>query len=428
MFALSLPARAAGSSGEPSFDRYIRLVTLRHAELLLWMFIAGLVAMWPGDLLLFADRPELIGAAGRWRAVMIAIDVLGLIAARRLRRAPQHTFPAVAMFAMLNAAALGRWLSVAGGTDAAWFYASYAVPLAVLPLLLPLGQRIAVTCGVLAACAGAYLAGGIDARADAVVGASIATLAVVGAMSIALGHLYFRLVRAGWNQRRVLRATVAERARRVRALLGHVERAEGDERRRIGRELHDELAQALTVLRLEVDFAMHVAGDSPVAERLQRIDRVVDELVDAKHRLISGLRPARLDEVGFAAAVTMHARDVAERGGLTLELSVEADPVRADDPAAVVGYRALQEALTNVARHAEASTVCVEVSADGTRLRVAVADDGAGFDPDAIASGGFGLAGLRERVAALGGEVELETAPGRGTRLAVSLPIEPTAR
>lgn len=355
---------------------------------------------------------------------MIGIDCLGLIAARRLRRAPHHTFPAVALFAMLNAAALGRWLSVAGGTDAAWFYTSYAVPLAVMPLLLPLGQRIAVTTGVLVACTGAYLAGGTDARAGAIVGSSIATLAAVGAMSAALGHLYFRLVRAGWDQRRSLRARVAERAERVRALLGHVERAEDDERRRIGRELHDELAQALTVLRLEVGCAMRVAGDGPIAERLRRIEIVVDELVDAKHRLVAGLRPAQLDEVGFVAAATMHAQDAAARAGLALDLRIEVDQVRADDPAAAVVYRALQEALTNIARHADASAVRVAITATGARLCLEVADDGAGFVPTETGSGCFGLAGLHERVAALGGTVELDTAPDHGTRLTVWLPLD----
>jgi signal transduction histidine kinase len=420
MVALTMPALDAA---ETSFDRHIRAVTLRHSELLLWMFIACLVSMWPGDAVLFAGRPELIADSAMWRATLVAINVLGLMTARRLRRSPALTFPIVTLFAALNAAALGRWLSVAGGTDAAWFYASYAVPLAVLPLLLPLAQRIVVTTGVLGACATAYLVGDSSGRAGELVGASMVTLAAVGAMSVALGHLYFRLVRTGWDQHLALRDRVAERGAQVRALLGHVERAELDERRRIGRELHDELAQKLTILRLEVSYALRTAGDAVVVERLHRIDQVVDELVDAKQRLVAGLRPARLDQVGFAAAVTMHARDVAARTNLTLALEVDASTLADDHPATAVAYRALQEALTNVARHASAREVTVSVVVEREHLELRVADDGRGFDPAALNGCGFGLAGLRERVAALGGEVAVDSAPGRGTLLSVSLPL-----
>ncbi len=405
-----------------SFDQHIRLASLRHSELLLVMFIAGLVAGWPVNHSLFADRPEILGAATRWRVAMIGIDLLGLATARLLRRAPQLAFPAIGFFGVLSSAMLGHWLALAGGNDTAWFYASYAVPLALLPLILPLLQRILVTTGVAAACAAGYVAQG--APASPIVGASILTLSCVAATGVVLGHLYFRMVRASWRRQTELTARVAEGGEHVRQLIGHVEQAHADERRRIGRELHDELAQGLTALRLEVSLAMRNAGsDQSVHTTLRRIDRVVDDLLDAKQRLMAALRPAALEELGLARALALHAHQVAQRSGLELDLSLDADHVDPDDPAAATAYRALQEALTNIVRHADASEVTIDLVASTRALSLEVRDDGVGFELSEVGAGGFGLVGLRERAAALGGTVEIHSAPGRGTRLSLCLPL-----
>lgn len=407
-----------------SFDQHIRLASLRHAELLLVMFIAGLIAAWPVDRALFHGHPTLLAAASRWRVGMIGIDLLGLIAARLLRRLPRLAFPAIGFFGVLSAAMLGHWLAMAGAGDSAWFYASYAVPLALLPLLLPLAQRIGMTAIVTAACALGYFASGVPT--SPIVGASVVTLGCVAATGVVLGHLYFRMVRSAWARQAELAVRVAERAEHVRQLIGHVEQAHADERRRIGRELHDELAQALTALRLEVSLAMRGA-DERVRVALQRIDRVVDDLLGAKQRLMAALRPAALEELGFARAVAIHARQVADRSGLDLELEIDADDVRADDPAAATAYRALQEALTNTCRHGAASSIVIAVVASSQMLSLEVRDDGVGFDPANTGAGSFGLIGLRERAAALGGSVDIDSAPGRGTRLSVCLPLEATA-
>ncbi len=407
-----------------SFDQHIRLASLRHAELLLVMFIAGLFAAWPVDRALFDGHPAMLAAASRWRVGMIAIDLLGLIAARLLRRLPRLAFPAIGFFGVLSAAMLGHWLAMAGAGDSAWFYASYAVPLALLPLLPPLVQRITLTAAVTVACTLGYFASGVPT--SPIVGASVVTLGCVAATGVVLGHLYFRMVRAAWERQAELAVRVAERAEHVRQLIGHVEQAHADERRRIGRELHDELAQALTALRLEVSLAMRNA-DERVRVALQRIDRVVDDLLGAKQRLMAALRPAALEELGFARAVSVHARQVAERNGLDLELVIDADQVRVDDPAAATAYRALQEALTNTCRHGAAGAIAIEAVASSRTLSLEVRDDGVGFDPTHTGAGSFGLVGLRERVAALGGSVDIDSAPGRGTRLSVCLPLEPAA-
>jgi signal transduction histidine kinase len=194
------------------------------------------------------------------------------------------------------------------------------------------------------------------------------------------------------------------------------------ERARWARELHDTVLQGLGSRRVLLATALK-RGDGPqlegaVREALDDVARDIDEL----RALITELRPATLDQLGLRAALEDLAERVASGSGIELATDLSVGAGQLDPELETVVYRLAQEALTNVAKHAQARTATLRVAASGGRVEVLVSDDGRGFDPDAEHVG-FGLVGMRERVALVGGELQIESRPGSGTRMTASIPI-----
>ncbi len=212
---------------------------------------------------------------------------------------------------------------------------------------------------------------------------------------------------------------------RMRALSRRLVEVQEDERRAIARELHDEAGQALASLRFglrllerEIDEGGSVTGR--VAELMQRTDAVIDGL----HRLAVDLRPPSLDPLGLEAALQEYVRSAGSKFGL--EVRFKARGFASERLPVVVEtalYRVVQEAMTNVARHAGATRVDVLAECRGDRVVVVVEDDGTGFDPDRVRRGDhLGLLGMRERAEALGGTMVVESSPGGGTTIVVEVP------
>jgi signal transduction histidine kinase len=208
-------------------------------------------------------------------------------------------------------------------------------------------------------------------------------------------------------------------------LLQRLISAEDEERRRVARELHDETGQALTALlvglRALEDQAITVEGQSAA----KRLRTVAAQTVDNVGRLARGLHPSVLDDMGLAAAARRHVSDFAQAFGVAVDLRLESSVShRLPSPVQTTMYRILQEALTNVARHARAGAVGVELKCEETTLELVVRDDGVGFDADASRreAAGLGLHGMQERVALLGGSVEIESRPGHGTMIRARIP------
>jgi signal transduction histidine kinase len=204
--------------------------------------------------------------------------------------------------------------------------------------------------------------------------------------------------------------------------------AEDDERRRIARELHDETGQALTALLVGLRVIEEQAVTIDVQSAAQRLRGVAAETVDNVGRLARGLHPSVLDDKGLAAAARRHVSDFAKSFGVAVDLRLESIVSHPLPPlAATTAYRILQEALTNVARHARARVVGVELKLEGTTLELVVRDDGVGFDARAALNeaSGLGLHGMQERVALLGGTVEIESRPGHGTVVRARIPVGP---
>ena len=202
------------------------------------------------------------------------------------------------------------------------------------------------------------------------------------------------------------------------------------ERKYWARELHDETLQGLGAIRLLLGSAMRRGTPEALSRAVaEAIDELIAE-IDKLRGLITELRPAALDELGLPAALEALAERSATTGGLEIqgEISLGGDQdgrgARLDPYLESTIYRLVQEALTNVVKHARAERVDLEVEADGDRVIIEVNDDGVGFD-QALKPAGFGLLGMRERLELAGGRLEIASAPGRGTRLHAELPLAP---
>lgn len=250
---------------------------------------------------------------------------------------------------------------------------------------------------------------------------------------LALGLAVYAWRRRG-EARAALRRQRQEEARATELLLRNRELAQGlialqeHERRALARELHDEIGQCCTALRIET-AQLKLADSAPLRAAAARADDTAREIHQLVRRLLHRLRPQALDTLGLQPALQELCEGWELRSGVACVFLPEDAPEAFDDEVAITVYRVAQEALTNVVRHAQASTVRVRLGRCGRReLRLVVEDDGVGVALAEAANGlalrrGFGLLGATERAAALGGRLELGSAPEGGTRLVLTLPV-----
>lgn len=211
----------------------------------------------------------------------------------------------------------------------------------------------------------------------------------------------------------------------LRELSAHLESVREEERKRIAREIHDELGQTLTALRMDVSLARLGFGEAnpQLMARLQSMKQLVDRTIKTARHVTSSLRPGALD-LGIVAALEWLVEEFIEYAGIPCELVLGDGDITLDEFTATAVFRIIQESLTNIARHAEATQVEIVVTRTDGHLCFEVSDNGKGFDPHAVASRkSFGLVGIRERVAMMEGDFELDSEPERGARIRVCVPV-----
>jgi len=237
-------------------------------------------------------------------------------------------------------------------------------------------------------------------------------------------------------------ATIAiENAQLLHAVAKHKENLQGlssrlidaqeQERKRIAQELHDEMGQALTAMSINlsaINKQLGAALDPETAERLAETDTLITRTLEQMRELALDLRPSMLDDLGLLPALRWYVKRYENRTGILVGLEAVGLELRLPEHIETAMYRVVQEALTNVARHARASRVDVRLQRRDSIVQAFIEDDGSGFDPAEVADReaqgrGVGLVGMRERIAALGGSLEIESHPGKGTRLTIELPL-----
>ena len=227
---------------------------------------------------------------------------------------------------------------------------------------------------------------------------------------------------------RTLAAQELEQSRtELRALAARLLAIREEERTRIAREIHDELGQALTALKLDLAWLEKRGGGGRNSGAF-RVDESsitsrIDETMEIVRRIASELRPSVLDQLGLEAAVEYLVHDTAKRTGIAVTLEADDFP-RLPDELASHAFRIIQEALTNVTRHSKATRVDVSVRRVGAVIILGVEDNGVGFAPQSLSGlSSLGLVGIRERALACGGTLMIRGEPGRGTGIAVTIPV-----
>ncbi len=210
----------------------------------------------------------------------------------------------------------------------------------------------------------------------------------------------------------------------LRDLASHLQSVREQERTQIAREIHDELGQALTALKMDVHWVgQRMDAEPALLGKTQSMLRMIDTTVLAVRRISSELRPKLLDDLGLSAAIEWQAREFEQRAGIDCDVRSEPDDIVLDAPRSTALFRIFQETLTNVARHAGARRVDVLLRKELDGVELVVSDDGVGITPEQSSNPrSLGIVGMRERVYSLGGVLEITGQAGLGTTVRVALP------
>lgn len=427
--------------GEVAFYRYRVAVTAQLALFAGVVVFLATVLWWPLDRVVLATEPLREGFHWlRVRALFVEVPVLlafGL--SRQVRRSALVLGP-LSLVVLLGT--LGFSLGRVPSPDHTMLSDAMLGIIAMALLPAPFHIRAAWS----AAAGGALIAGYFLSNPDrwAVPGASmqVSFAAFAVGLTAAIGEVGYRILRRAFFQRRELDAanaklatmstslarTVDERTRQLRELATHLADVQESERRRIARDLHDDLGQSLTALRYTL--ARLVDRMPPVDDRAQDLVDDMESLLDGTfttvRSFLSQLRPRILDDLGLVAAADWLAVRTSDTSAVPCHLVVtdaaREKETQLDAALSLALFRALQEGLTNALRHGRPSRVRLAIDASPDRFIVRVEDDGVGFDPDQSPSG-FGLLGLRERLTALGGGLDLTSTVGEGTVVSASVPL-----
>lgn len=212
----------------------------------------------------------------------------------------------------------------------------------------------------------------------------------------------------------------------IQALVAHMEVVREEERTRIARELHDELGQTLTAIRMNLRQLGRLAGagHTGMHERIDAVEAIVEDAMLSVRRISQELHPRILDTLGLGGAIEWEAGEFRKRMGIRCRCAVPADDIPLSESAKTHIYRLFQEAMTNISRHARATAVEVALDWDGTALTLQVSDNGVGIRGEALVGNTLGLTGMKERAAQIGGGLTISTAPVvKGTCVALRVPL-----
>jgi signal transduction histidine kinase len=215
----------------------------------------------------------------------------------------------------------------------------------------------------------------------------------------------------------------------LRQLSQRIIEAQETERSRVARELHDGVNQIIASAKLRLRKVQDLSLSPAAREILARCDRLLVQALEENRRIAHNLRPSELDELGWASACRNFCRELQSRANLTVKCRITRLTERLPPLVELNLFRIVQEALSNVEKHAHAKTVRLQIATQDGSIQLRIRDDGNGFNPQRTKThkrdrAGLGLSNMRERCAALGGTCEIESAPGKGTAITVRVPLE----
>ncbi len=232
------------------------------------------------------------------------------------------------------------------------------------------------------------------------------------------------------SERRQAEEALSNSRRQLRALSARLQSAREEERAKVSREIHDELGQMLTALKMNIDWLERKIGErehdpamNPLLDRVVESGEMIQSAIVTVQRIATDLRPGTLDHLGLSAALRQEAHRFQQRSGIVCELALPPEPLELSRDITTAIFRICQEALTNVARHARATNVNIGLQCDTDNVVLEVRDDGRGIRPESVGdTKSLGLLGMRERASVLGGEVAIEPGTPKGCRVTLRLP------
>lgn len=250
---------------------------------------------------------------------------------------------------------------------------------------------------------------------------------------IASGEVQWEGIASNITQSKLTENELRESRAQLAELSSHLEAAKEEERERIARDIHDELGGTLVAIKIETSLLSSKLPSDPLQlrKRVRAIEGLIDEAINTAGRVARELRPGILKDFGLAAAIECQADDFSHRVGLNCDTAGIAHEIDPDEETSLALFRIFQEALTNIAKHAQATWVGIRLSADGDNLTLEISDNGRGISADDMNKPkSFGLRGIRERMSGLGGTLELARNTPQGTRVILRAPYKPneTAR
>jgi signal transduction histidine kinase len=238
------------------------------------------------------------------------------------------------------------------------------------------------------------------------------------------GQQYGCLVVTALKERVNAEAQLRQHERDLRAMYSHQQSMIEVERKRVSREVHDELGQILTALRMETSLLQReLQGNDKAATRTYEMFQLIESMFKSVRSIAGNLRPSTLD-LGLVPAIEWLAQDFEKRWAIDCALDIGQRDIQIGEAYATNVFRIIQESLTNVARHARASSVSISLEQREERIHLDIQDNGCGFEADTSYIRGFGMIGMRERVQELGGNLVVHTAPDLGTQILIDLPLE----
>jgi signal transduction histidine kinase len=210
---------------------------------------------------------------------------------------------------------------------------------------------------------------------------------------------------------------------KLRRLAAHLISVREEERAHIAREIHDELGQVLTGIKMEVGWLAKRLTEPQLLEKTDSMSKLIDSTVQTVRKIATGLRPEMLDDMGLVAAIGWQAKDFQKRTGVRCRVKLPPETTKLDIDVATTAFRIFQEILTNVARHSRATRVDIDLGVTDEQVSLEVHDNGVGIaESDLHGRKSLGLLGMHERALLFGGEVSITGSPGHGTRVAVTIP------
>ena len=238
-------------------------------------------------------------------------------------------------------------------------------------------------------------------------------------------RIYFHMVTDITDRKRAETELITSREE-LRDLSRHLESVREEERTKLAREIHDELGQMLTGLKMDVSWmAKRLAEpEESLLEKTTTMDGLIDEAIQTVKRISSELRPGVLDHLGLAAAIEWQAQELEKRTEISFEFKSSPGEIVLDEGRSTTIFRICQEALTNVVRHAKASKVKIDLRKKSGNIVLKISDNGKGIEDVRLSdSEAFGLIGMRERARSWGGNVKIDSSPGKGTVVAATIPL-----